>query len=57
MPERNPEVDEIDTEDLQAAADMMDGLAAGTWYAEHEAACRWLRKQSRGKCRLDVPCR
>jgi hypothetical protein len=54
MPERNPEADEINTEDLRAAADMMDGLAAGTWYSDHEAACKWLRER-KVECLLDVP--
>ena len=40
------EVDEINTEDLQAAAEGYDALVAGTFYNRHEQAVKDLKSGS-----------
>jgi hypothetical protein len=43
MSQISNEADEIPLEELEAAADAYDRLAAGTFYKEHEAALEWLK--------------
>ena len=44
--------EDLDLDDLEAAADMYEALLADTFYEREAAALAALREQSKGQCQL-----